>query len=65
MRKQQNRFAGTESLDQKRVTRRRRFSAEMEKAVPRRHLLLAIGPYYPKGGAGLVGRERTLRIYFL
>jgi IS5 family transposase len=65
--KRQIGFAEAESLGKKRVTKRQRFLAEMEKVVPWQRLLLAIGPYYPKGERGRppVGLERMLRIYFL
>jgi IS5 family transposase len=65
--KRQIGFAEAESLGKKRVTRRQRFLAEMDKVVPWQRLLLAIGPYYPKGERGRppVGLERMLRIYFL
>lgn len=65
--KRQIGFAEAESLGKKRVTKRQRFLAEMEKVVPWQRLLLTIGPYYPKGERGRppVGLERMLRIYFL
>ncbi|KVO19701.1 IS5 family transposase [Burkholderia ubonensis] len=65
--KRQIGFAEAESLGKKRVTRRQRFLAQMEKVVPWQRLLSAIGPHYPKGERGRppVGLERMLRIYFL
>ncbi|MGF6293105.1 hypothetical protein QFZ98_004966 [Paraburkholderia youngii] len=45
-------FAEEESLDKKQVTRRQRFLAEMKKVVLWQRLLLATGPYYPKGERG-------------
>ncbi|MBB5404417.1 IS5 family transposase [Paraburkholderia youngii] len=65
--KRQIGFAEAESLGKNRVTKRQRFLAEMEKLVPWQRLLLATGPYYPKGERGRppVGLERMLRIYFL
>ncbi|MBB5429537.1 IS5 family transposase [Paraburkholderia sp. JPY158] len=49
------------------MIRRQRFLAEMDKVVPWERLLLATGPYYPKGewGHPPMGLERMLRIYFL
>ncbi|MBB5448148.1 hypothetical protein HDG38_006795 [Paraburkholderia sp. WSM4177] len=65
--KRQIGFAEAESKGAKRVTRRQRFLAEMEKVVPWPRLLSAIEPYYPKGKRGRppIGLERMLRIYFL
>jgi len=65
--KRQMGFAEAESAGKKRVTKRQRFLAEMEKVVPWRRLLSAIEPYYPKGARGRppIGLERMLRIYFL
>ncbi|TDY16799.1 IS4 family transposase [Paraburkholderia sp. BL6665CI2N2] len=65
--KRQMSFAEAESAGKKRVTKRQRFLAEMEKVVPWPRLLSAIEPYYPKGERGRppVGLERMLRIYFL
>ncbi|CAE6875543.1 hypothetical protein R69746_08752 [Paraburkholderia aspalathi] len=67
MMKRQIGFAETEIAGKKRVTRRQRFLAEMEKIVPWERLLSAIEPHYPKGtrGCPLIGLERMLRIYFL
>ena len=60
-------FAEAESAGKKRVTKRQRFLAEMEKVVPWSRLLSVIGPYYPKGERGRppIGLERMLRIYLL
>lgn len=60
-------FAEAESAGKKRVTKRQRFLAEMNKVVPWSRLLSVIEPYYPKGGRGRppIGLERMLRIYFL
>lgn len=65
--KRQIGFAEAESAGKKRVTKRQRFLAEMEKVVPWPRLLSAIEPYYPKGKRGRppIGLERMLRIYFL
>jgi hypothetical protein len=65
--KRQIGFAEAESLGKKRVTKRQRFLAEMEKVVRWQRLLSVIGPHYPKGERGRppVGLERMLRIYFL
>jgi len=60
-------FAEAESAGKKRVTKRQRFLAEMEKVVPWWRLLSVIEPYYPKGERGRppIGLERMLRMYFL
>lgn len=65
--KRQIGFAEAEIAGKKRVTRRQRFLAEMEKIVPWQRLLSAIEPHYPKGTRGRppIGLERMLRIYFL
>ena len=65
--KRQISFAEAESAGKKRVTKRQRFLAEMERVVPWPRLLAAIEPYYPKGERGRppIGLERMLRIYFL
>lgn len=48
-------------------TRREKFLAEMDRAVPWKELCAAIEPVYPKAGNGRppIGLERMLRIYFL
>ncbi|ADG20745.1 IS5 family transposase [Paraburkholderia atlantica] len=65
--KRQIGFAEAEIAGKKRVTRRQRFLAEMEKIVPWQRLLSAIEPHYQKGTRGRppIGLERMLRIYFL
>jgi IS5 family transposase len=65
--KRQIGFAEAESTGKKRVTKRQRFLAEMEKVVTWSRLLSVIEPYYPKGERGRppIGFERILRIYFL
>ncbi|QOK93761.1 IS5 family transposase (plasmid) [Ralstonia pseudosolanacearum] len=65
--KRQISFAEAEGHGQKRVTRRQRFLAEMERVVPWSRLIAAVEPYYPKGKRGRppIGLERMLRIYFL
>ena len=49
------------------VTRRGRFLAEMEAAIPWSGLLALIEPHYPKADHGRqpLGLEKMLRIYFL
>ncbi len=52
----------------RKVTRRERFLAEMERVIPWAELAAVIEPYYPKPeGAGRrpIGIERMLRIHFL
>src|SRR5271169_4377123 len=60
-------FAQSEYAGKKKVTRREKFLAEMERVVPWARLLALIEPHYPKGERGRppVGLERMLRIYFL
>lgn len=63
-------FAQTEYAAKKKVTRRDRFLAEMEQAVPWAQLLEALAPYYfaeTNRGRGRppLGLERMLRMYFL
>ncbi|MCM8627220.1 IS5 family transposase [Accumulibacter sp.] len=57
-------FSEAEFAAKKRVTRRERFLAEMEKVVPWQEALSVIEPYYPKGERGRppVGLERILRM---
>ncbi|MHC2877012.1 hypothetical protein SAMN02799637_04697 [Ralstonia sp. UNCCL144] len=64
--KRQMSFAEVEGAGKKRVTKRQRFLAKMEKAVPWARLVSAIKPYYPRGERGRppIGLERMLRIYF-
>ena len=61
-------FASYEFAQKKRVTRREKFLAEMERVVPWARLEALIEPKYPTGGR--VGRQpigvaRMLRMYFL
>jgi len=61
-------FASYEFAQKKRVTRREKFLAEMERVVPWARLQALIEPKYPTGGR--VGRQpigvaRMLRMYFL
>jgi IS5 family transposase len=65
----QQAFSMTGYFDKGKITRRERFLAEMEQAVPWSRLLAVIEPHYPKGSAK-GGRpplplERMLRIYCL
>jgi transposase, IS5 family len=48
-------------------TRREKFLAEMDRAVPWKELCAAIEPVYPKAGNGRppIGLERMVRMYFL
>jgi IS5 family transposase len=64
---QQMSFAQSEYAGKKKMTRRERFLAEMEKVVPWGRLVAVIEPHYPKGERGRppIGLERMLRIYFL
>ncbi|MCM8626871.1 IS5 family transposase [Accumulibacter sp.] len=57
-------FSEAEFAAKKRVTRRERFLAEMEKGVPWREVLGVIEPHYPEGTRGRppVGLERMLRV---
>ena len=50
--KRQMSFAEVEGAGKKRVTKRQRFLAKMEKAVPWARLVSAIKPYYPRGERG-------------
>jgi IS5 family transposase len=65
--KQQMSFAQSEYAGKKKVTRRERFLAEMERVVPWARLCAVIAPHYPQGRRGRppIGIERMLRIYFL
>ncbi|MBN2887377.1 MAG: IS5 family transposase [Chromatiaceae bacterium] len=64
-------FSQAEYAGKKKVTRRERFLAEMERVVPWAALLEALAPhYYPnaapnKRGRPPIGLERMLRMYFL
>ena len=64
---QQRSFAEAEFMAKKRTTRREKFLARMEEAVPWAELLAVIGPFYPAGRRGRppIGLERMLRVYFL
>ena len=63
----QTSFATAEFLGKKKVTRRERFLAEMERVVPWARLVELILPHYPDGRRGRppIGVERMLRVYFL
>ena len=63
----QTSFAQSEFAAKKKQTRREKFLAEMERAVPWARLVALIEPFYPKGSRGRppVGVERMLRVYFL
>ena len=63
----QTSFAQAEFAAKKKQTRRERFLAEMEAAVPWARLVALIEPHYPKGERGRppLGVERMLRVYFL
>ena len=60
-------FAQAEFAAKKKVTRREKFLAEMERVVPWARLVAVIAPHYPTGlrGRPPIGVERMLRIYFL
>jgi IS5 family transposase len=60
-------FAHAEFARKKKVTRREKFLAEMERVVPWARLVALIAPHYPKGlrGRPPVDLERMLRVYFL
>lgn len=64
---QQRSFAEAEFLAKKKATRREKFLAGMEEAVPWPKLLAVIEPFYPAGRRGRppIGLERMLRAYFL
>jgi len=63
----QTSFAQAEYAGKKKITRREKFLAEMEKVVPWVNLVKVIEPHYPTGTRGRppVGIERMLRLYFL
>src|ERR1051325_6243843 len=63
----QGSFAEAEYGAKKKQTRRDKFLAEMEQAVPWARLLERLGPLYPKGERGRppIGLERMLRVYFV
>jgi transposase, IS5 family len=60
-------FAQSEYAGKKKITRREKFLAEMERVVPWPRLVALLQPHYPTGRRGRppVGLERMLRIYFL
>jgi transposase, IS5 family len=61
-------FASAEYAHKKRVTRREKFLAEMERVVPWARLLALVEPAYPSGGRvgrQPIGADRMLRMYFL
>jgi IS5 family transposase len=63
----QTSFSQLEFEGKKRVTRREKFLADMERVVPWCELEAAIAPHYPKGRRGRppVGLARMLRVYFV
>ena len=63
----QRTFAGLAWSDKKKVTRRERFLAEMNRVLPWAELVTLIVPHYPTAGGGRppLPLERMLRIYFL
>lgn len=60
-------FSEAEYAGKKKVTRRDRFLAEMERAVPWARLMAVIEPHYQASGRGRppIGIERMLRMYFV
>jgi IS5 family transposase len=64
---QQETFAAMAWKAKGKVTRRKRFLAEMDALIPWARLLALIEPHYPKAGQGRqpLGLEKMLRIYFL
>src|SRR3954465_10329790 len=63
----QGSFAEAEYAGKKKQTRRDKFLAEMEQAVPWPRLGARPAPLYPKGGRGRppIPLERMLRVYFM
>ena len=63
----QGSFAEVEYADKKKQTRRDKFLAEMEQAVPWPRLVARLAPLYPKGERGRppIPLERMLRVYFV
>ena len=63
----QGSFAEAEYAGKKKQTRRDKFLAEMEQAVPWPRLVARLAPLYPKGERGRppIGLERMLRVYFV
>ena len=60
-------FGKRVGMGKQKVTRRERFLAEMDAAVPWVRLVALIEPFYPQGKRGRppLGVERMLRVYFL
>src|SRR6185295_15740381 len=60
-------FAALAYANKKKQTKREKFLAEMERAVPWEKLFKIVEPHYPKAGQGRppLGWEKMLRIYFL
>jgi IS5 family transposase len=60
-------FAALAYANKKKQTRREKFLAEMEQAVPWQKLLKIVEAHYPRAGQGRppLGLEKMLRIYFL
>ena len=63
----QTTFASLAFESKKKLTRLKRFLAEMDQVVPWARLLKLIAPHYPKAGNGRAPMplETMLRIYFL
>jgi transposase, IS5 family len=63
----QGSFSQVEYAGKKKQTRRDKFLAEMEAAVPWSRLVERLAPLYPKGERGRppIGLERMLRVYFV
>src|SRR3954453_15616265 len=63
----QGSFAEAEYAGKKKQTRRDKFLAEMEQAVPWPRLVARLAPLYPKGEPGRppIPLERMLRVYFV
>jgi IS5 family transposase len=60
-------FSEAEFAAKRRVTRRERFLADMERVIPWQDVLSIIEPYYPKGKRGRppIGLARMLRGYLV
>jgi IS5 family transposase len=63
----QRTFAGLAWSDKKKVTRRERFLAEMDRVIPWAELVALMAPHYPTAGQGRppMPLERMLRVYCL
>src|SRR3954467_12723589 len=63
----QGSFAEAEYAGKKKQTRRDKFLAEMEQAVPWPRLVARLAPLYPKGERGRppIPLERMVRVYFV